>query len=308
MNAWSLPRAQRLAEGRLAALVWGRAEAPVWLALHGWLDNAASFTRLAPRLVEALDIQIVAIDFAGHGLSEPLPGRYDYALWDYCHDVLDALDELGLAHAPLLGHSMGAGVASLLAAALPERVECLVLIDGLGALTTPAAQAPRELGNSLRALRRQRSPGPRYADLEAAVMARVAGGATPVEPVEVSEIVARNLRELPDGGVALRTDPRLKRPSAVRLTPEQAVAMLAAIECRVLLIEGRDGILGEREWARRSRAAVARLERRVVDGGHHLHASPDYVEAISVAIVEIWSSWGNGVAQPGCRQDKQAGF
>ncbi|WP_417331193.1 alpha/beta fold hydrolase [Halomonas cupida] len=292
MAACSLPRAQRLAEGRLAALVWGRAQAPVWLALHGWLDNAASFTRLAPCLAEALDIQIVAIDFAGHGLSEPLPGHHDYALWDYCHDVLDTLDELGLERAPLLAHSMGAGVASLLAAAIPERVERLVLIDGLGALTTPAEELPRELGKSLRAHRRRRSSGPRYADAEAAVAARVAGGATPVRAAEVNEIVARNLRDLPDGSVALRTDPRLKRPSPVRLTPEQVVAMLAAIECRVLLIEGREGILGEREWARRSRAAVRQLERHVLDGGHHLHVSPDCVETVASTIVKASSPWG----------------
>lgn len=62
-----------LAQGRLAALGWGRVDAPVWLALHGWLDNAASFSRLAPLLADALDIRVVAIDFAAMGTpSMPL--------------------------------------------------------------------------------------------------------------------------------------------------------------------------------------------------------------------------------------------
>ncbi|HSH57111.1 MAG TPA: alpha/beta hydrolase, partial [Halomonas sp.] len=59
------PHALRLAEGRLAGLVWGESEAPLWLALHGWLDNAASFSRLAPVLARQLGVRIVAIDFAG---------------------------------------------------------------------------------------------------------------------------------------------------------------------------------------------------------------------------------------------------
>lgn len=290
MGQYSTPRALTFAGGRLAALEWGRAEAPAWLALHGWLDNAASFSRLAPELVATLDIRILSIDFAGHGLSAPLPGQYDYALWDYCHDVLDIIDELGIERVPLLAHSMGAGVASLLAAAVPERVERVVLIDGLGALTTPAEDMARELGRSLRAHRRQRSSGPRYGTVEAAIAARVAGGATLVTTAEVSEIVTRNLCEQVDGSLMLRTDSRLKRPSPVRLTPEQVVAMLGSIECPVLLIEGRDGILGEREAAIRNRAAIGQLERHVLEGGHHLHASPTHVESVHDTIVDSLSS------------------
>lgn len=107
------PQPLLLAQGRLAALSWGRADAPTWLALHGWLDNAASFSRLAPLLVEALDIRIVALDFRGHGHSAHAAAGTDYALWDYCHDVLDAMDTLDIEQASLLAHSMGAAVSCL---------------------------------------------------------------------------------------------------------------------------------------------------------------------------------------------------
>ncbi|MBR9904249.1 MAG: alpha/beta hydrolase, partial [Gammaproteobacteria bacterium] len=101
------PQPLSLAQGRLAALSWGRSDAPTWLALHGWLDNAASFTRLAPLLVEALGIRIVALDFRGHGHSAHAPPAGDYALWDYCQDVLDAMETLALEQTSLLAHSMG---------------------------------------------------------------------------------------------------------------------------------------------------------------------------------------------------------
>ncbi|SEL92834.1 alpha/beta hydrolase [Halomonas daqiaonensis] len=277
------PRSLRLAGGRLAALAWGDDKAPTWLALHGWLDNAASFSRLAPRLVEALGIRVVAIDFAGHGLSRHCHG--DYALWDYCHDLLDACDHLDLSQVTLLAHSMGAGVACLMAAALPERVETLVLLDGLGALTSEADEAPAQLRKGLLADRRPSSPAPRYPDSETAVAARVAGGATPIDAETAWPLVLRNLETLPDGHVQLRTDARLLRPSLVRLSPDQVGAMLATIRCPVLLVEGETGILGERARAHQARAAVKRLTRRVLPGGHHLHLEPLAVAMVTDTIV-----------------------
>ncbi|PWV77356.1 alpha/beta fold hydrolase [Halomonas sp. A11-A] len=272
----------RLAEGRLAALAWGEEHAPTWLALHGWLDNAASFSRLAPELVARLGIRVVALDFTGHGHSTHSPG--DYALWDYCHDVLDAADELGLSRFSLLAHSMGAGVACLTAAALPERLARLVLIDGLGAVTTEAERAPDQLRRGLLAHRRAPSPAPHYPDGKAALAARVAGGATPIDAETAAPLVERNLMALPGGRVGLRTDSRLVRPSPVRLCPEQVMACLGAIRCPTLLVEGEAGILGESERARAARSALPGLVRRVLPGGHHLHLEPAAVGVVAESI------------------------
>ena len=275
-----------LAEGRLAALVWGEADAPTWLALHGWLDNAASFSRLAPLLVERLGIRIVAIDFAGHGKSRPLPAGVDYAIWDYLHDVLDALDGLELEQVTLLAHSMGAGVSTLLAAALPERVSQLILIDGLGPLPTPAEEMPAQLRKGLLGHRRRPSRLPRYADIESAVAARSTGGVMPLGADTVRPLVLRNTEPLMEGGVQLCTDGRLMRPSLVRFTPAQVMATLKAIQASVLLIEADAGVLVEREGIEQARGAVAQLTRRVVSGGHHLHLDPVTVGAVASTIVD----------------------
>ena len=60
-----LPRGVELSTrvGMLRGLRWGRPGNTPILALHGWLDNAASFSRLAPLL---LDVDVVAIDLPGH--------------------------------------------------------------------------------------------------------------------------------------------------------------------------------------------------------------------------------------------------
>ena len=61
-----------LAFGRLTALRCGAVGQPRVLALHGWLDNAASFLPLAARL-PALDL--VMLDLPGHGRSGHEIGR-----------------------------------------------------------------------------------------------------------------------------------------------------------------------------------------------------------------------------------------
>src|SRR3546814_6129023 len=54
------------AHGQMAALRAGREGAPRLLAVHGWLDNAASFI---PMLAHLGDFDVVAIDLPGHGHS-----------------------------------------------------------------------------------------------------------------------------------------------------------------------------------------------------------------------------------------------
>ena len=117
--------------GRIAGLHAGMPGAPRVLALHGWLDNAASFLPLAPFLD---GIELVAIDMPGHGRSAHLPAGADYAFAGALANLLDVADTLGWDRFGLLGHSMGGAIASLLAAACPERVTRLLAIDAIGTL------------------------------------------------------------------------------------------------------------------------------------------------------------------------------
>src|SRR5690606_11797491 len=113
--------------GRIAGLR-NRGDGPRVLALHGWLDNAASFIPLA-RHLHAIDL--VAIDQPGHGRSAHLPTGTDYSFVGAINAILDVADALGWDQFALLGHSMGAGIGSLIAAACPERIERLVAIEAL---------------------------------------------------------------------------------------------------------------------------------------------------------------------------------
>ena len=94
----------------LAAHLYGPEDGVPVLALHGWLDNAASFARLAPKLD---GLRIVALDFAGHGHSEHRPAGAGYALWDYAYDVLQVAEQFGWQRFSILGHSMGAMLTAI---------------------------------------------------------------------------------------------------------------------------------------------------------------------------------------------------
>jgi pimeloyl-ACP methyl ester carboxylesterase len=62
----------------------------------------------------------------------PSTARGPYTVAKHVEDALAVLDHHGVERAVVLGHSWGACLACLLAAAAPERVRGLVLVDGLG--------------------------------------------------------------------------------------------------------------------------------------------------------------------------------
>ena len=78
-NPTPIERRFRAYGQELAGLQWPGEGEPV-LALHGWLDNAASFQPLA----EPLGHPLVALDFAGHGHSEHRP-RHQATPVSYTH-------------------------------------------------------------------------------------------------------------------------------------------------------------------------------------------------------------------------------
>ncbi|MDM8349889.1 alpha/beta fold hydrolase [Pseudomonas sp. sp1636] len=256
----------RLPHIELAAHLYGPVDGLPVIALHGWLDNAASFARLAPKLS---GLRIVALDFAGHGHSDHRPPGGSYAIWDYVHDVLQVAEQFGWQRFSLLGHSMGAIVAVLLAGALPERVERLALIDGLIPYTGEADTAPQKLAEALKAqmaLAGKRKPV--YAEFGRAVEARMRGvGAVSREAAEL--LAQRGLMPVP-GGYTWRTDSRLTLPSPLRLTHAHAMAFVRSLQCPVSLLLAEQGmLLAQPGFAQLLNGLPFGLSR--LPGGHHLH-------------------------------------
>jgi pimeloyl-ACP methyl ester carboxylesterase len=253
--------------GRMAALRFGHGGAPV-LALHGWLDNAASFVPLAAHLD---GVDLVALDLPGHGASAHLPPSAEYTLVNAARAVLSAADALGWSRFALLGHSMGGATATLVAAGAPARVERLALIEALGGLVEAEDATARRLQDAFAAQAEPAGARRRvFADVATAVRARLLAGGLAEDAAKL--IVERGLAPAPDGGHVWRSDARLTRPTAVRMTEGQVRDVIAAIACPVRLLHARPAFRFFPAEVRDARAALLRDGEVIgLDGGHHLH-------------------------------------
>jgi pimeloyl-ACP methyl ester carboxylesterase len=251
----------------LAAQVWGDDTLPPLLALHGWLDNAGSFARLAPRL--ATRYRVIALDLPGHGHSDHLAVGASYHYLDYVQVVLAAADALRLDRYHLLGHSLGAGIAALAAAAQPQRIDRLLLIEGLGPLGDDGSHTLQRFRDALQPRGDRRKPLRIFRDIEQAIDARTLASGLPAALAR--PIVERGLVET-DGGWRWRSDPRLTRPSAVRLAEPQIHALLRGITAPTALLLAQPATPYLPDAMMQARAAcVADIAVSHLDGGHHLH-------------------------------------
>src|SRR5258705_2968337 len=93
------------------------------------LDGIGNYGRYWDFFADAVAgrLRLIATDARGHGESGKPPDAY--APQEFVADALAVLDALAIERAVIVGHSMGGTHAIRLAAAHPDRVERLVVVD-----------------------------------------------------------------------------------------------------------------------------------------------------------------------------------
>lgn len=217
---------------RPARIVLGAPDAPTLVLLHGITGSALSQADAIEHW-SAAGYRVVAVDARGHGLSPRwTPAQLDRAGEQLVDDAVAVLTELadeargraalGLPSAPppvLVGHSMGAATAMLVAGRRPSLVSGVVLGD-------PArygSRTPEEL--RARGAARSRARAAELADLPAAAARALA------DP-EVPDVEA-----LPGAWASQRTDPALLATGVVAPEVPWEEGM-AALRVPVLLVTG----------------------------------------------------------------------
>jgi pimeloyl-ACP methyl ester carboxylesterase len=124
-------REQKFAAGdaTLNAALAGDAGVPMVL-LHGVTRNWSDYQGLLPALAQSH--RVIAVDHRGHGGSSH--GHPDYRVCDFVEDTVAFLQAHVAEPAVLIGHSLGAMTAAMVAARVPDLVRSLVLEDPPGTL------------------------------------------------------------------------------------------------------------------------------------------------------------------------------
>lgn len=240
---------------------WGEpgGPAPAVLLLHGLTGNAWEWDPIASAL--AHEHHVIALDQRGHGDSARAD---DYAAAEMAQDLAALVPALGLERPAIVGHSMGGVNGLLLAAAHPELVSRLAIVD-IG----PQSLAP-DVGDAW------------AASLHAAAHATYA---TPEEAhaewrarnprareQELMHFIVHNLRRGDDGRWRWRFDAAKLASFFTPAPTEQALwDALARVACPALVVRGRhSGVLSARTAARMADTLPDGRLVELADGAHDL--------------------------------------
>lgn len=238
---------------RLHVHDWGDATAPPLVCVHGVSAHGRRFRKLAEERL-ASEFHVLAPDLRGHGLSEHDPP------WDIAtqaDDLLETLEEVGVTAAAWVGHSFGGRLLLELAARVPERIRCAVLLD-------PAIQILPHVGYDFA---QEAAKDHSFTTADEAIEARLASGRqTPREFLEEEAHV--HLAPSPDG--------RLRWQCS-----RAAVATVYSELCRrpppptvlegipsMLVHASQFGLVREEQLEEYERALGSGLELVSVPGGH----------------------------------------
>lgn len=224
---------------RYAGQCWGQeGDFPI-LAIHGWLDNSASFAKLAPLLK---GVQLLALDMAGHGATDHRVGLSDYPVWSETAEIFAIADAMGWDNFALLGHSRGAMMSFVAAAVFPQRISHLLLLDALTPIPIKAEQSRLRMVKSIkeiyRRLERERSC---YPDYESAIQARCNSDFGVISQPAAALLAERGLVKLAEG-YHWHADGKLWASSGVGLGHEQIDCFLREITAKTLILLGDRGI------------------------------------------------------------------
>ena len=260
----------RMWGNRIAYKTWHDARKPALLALHGWLDNAASFDNLAPHLP---DFHFIAPDLAGHGLSDFRSADSAYNLWQDAGDMDQLLREMDIDDVVLTGHSRGAMIATMLAALYPHRVRGLVLLDSVMPVPVTVEGTVEQLRSAFEDRRKYLHKPQRYYDsYDAAIQSRLRG------PLKLSrqaaDILATRGISRGEEGFYWRADPRLRAASEVKLTADHSRNVLDHVTCPALVILSSAHARYHRQWV----AGRHNFRLETLDASHHLHLEATHGE------------------------------
>jgi pimeloyl-ACP methyl ester carboxylesterase len=276
---------------RLHYLEWGNPTAEPLVLVHGFLDQAHSWKRFVAALQEKnpKPLWIIAPDCRGHGDSDWVGAGGYYHFPDYVRDLDAIIQQLGAKTIRLIGHSMGGTISLLYSGTFPARVSKLVLIEGIGPVGMNFAEAPMRMEKWIGEIQqRGRNHFREYSSVEAG--ARQLQQTNPRLDDELALDLARSgMKPSSNGKWIWKFDPLHRTTSPQPFYSAQAIEFLRRIECRVLIIDGKESRHTERpDKKRRLEVLRTKYFAEIENAGHMVHQ--DNPRALAQVVLEFLSS------------------
>jgi pimeloyl-ACP methyl ester carboxylesterase len=221
---------KKIGDFEFQLMEWEGEKGPIF-CIHALTGNANHFQLIAKTL--APEYHVIAYDLRGRGNSSP--ADLDSGVMKHADDAIAIMDSLGLKNPLLIGHSMGAYTAAIVAARRPD-IRGVVLLDGAGVVTE------QDVKNIEPALERIRNIFDQKEDyIEGAKKSYDSMG---LEWNEVlSNSVNHEIGETPDGKFKCKGNPDAIHSDLLSLMAYPHEEILPHITCPALLVYAK-GILG----------------------------------------------------------------
>jgi pimeloyl-ACP methyl ester carboxylesterase/aryl carrier-like protein len=264
---------------------WGPEDGPLVLCLHGMLEQGAAWEHVAGELARR-GFRVVAPDQRGHGLSGHVGAGGSYHLLDFLADLDAVARSLKKRPLTLVGHSMGAALAALLAGARPKAIDSLVLIECPFPADPIDGEAPQQVATQLDYLA---SPPPHPVLADVMEAARRLRQSTASLPEEMAVRLARRITQPCEGGVRWRWDARLQTRAGIAFQGIESLNLsgyletLRGIQASVTLVHAAGSNLLKPEKVGLLQSALNHSRRVVLPGGHNLHLEASHAVAELIA-------------------------
>jgi esterase len=241
---------------RLHCREWGQPSGRPVVLLHGGSAHAHWWDLFADSIADRY--HLYALDLRGHGDSQHASPPA-YQIDDHVRDLYRFTELLGLPSATLVGHSLGAMIATAYAGTAPRLVQGLVVVDSALKVTPAGARYMARL---------QRFPQPMYRSHDDALRRfRLLPRHTTADASILRHVAASGLRQLADGSWTLKFDREaIAQDGPLDLTPH-----LRRLRCPILFVRGAHStLLTQAGLAALLRAAPHAQAVEIPDAHHHV--------------------------------------
>lgn len=244
-------------------------DAPWLIMLHGWLDNSNSLRPLADNIS---GYNILIPDLCGHGLSDHRSADSYYYAMDWAYDLHLLIECLRLKRCSLVGHSMGGMIAAAYAAAIPDKVTRIILLDSSAGFSQDTSlftenlqQAFTRRDQYLTAKKRQ------WRDIKILpTLYKTRAEHSQISVSQAEYLLQRNIN-IQGQQFSWRSDPRLQLISPMRLSEAQVVNYISQIKAPVNIVLAEQGMPEIATAVNQRLHYFKQVSLDYLPGGHHFH-------------------------------------